>query len=247
MNLNQLKRTLVVDIETASMEVSFDKLDTQSQSFWAKKSKRLLNSHQVQNDQEFLHQLYHDKAAIFAEFAKVICISVGVFEVEDKVKSFRIKSFYGADETVLLTQFAELVQSHFYDKYHHTIAGHNLKEFDIPFICRRMIINNIKLPNLLRIHGARPWQVPHLLDTLELWKFGDYKNFSSLDLLCSVLGIPSPKEKMDGSMVSQAYWEGKIEEIKDYCEKDIVATARVMLRLLGSVELEDEKIVFVDA
>lgn len=245
MNLNQIKRTLILDIETASMAVSYEKLEPKVQSFWAKKSKRLLNDLQNQEESDVLSRLYDNKAAIFAEFGKVVCISVGIFEVTEEVESFRIKSFYGDDEKELLTSFADLLQGHFYDKYHHTIAGHNLKEFDIPFICRRMIIHKIKLPNLLRIHGARPWQVPHLLDTLELWKFGDYKNYSSLNLLCSVLGIPSPKDNMDGSEVSQAYWSGRIEEIKTYCEKDIVATARVLLRLLGSVELEDEQVVFV--
>ncbi|MEE9372442.1 MAG: ribonuclease H-like domain-containing protein [Saprospiraceae bacterium] len=246
MNLNQIKRTLVLDIETASMVVSYDLLDSKSQSFWAKKSNRLHNGSGLARDDAFLANIFDKKAAIFAEFARVICISVGIFEVGKEVESFRIKSFYGNNENEILMAFAKLLERHFYDKYHHTLAGHNLKEFDIPFLCRRMIINKIKLPNLLKIHGARPWQVPHLLDTLELWKFGDYKNYSSLDLLCSVLGIESPKDKMDGSEVSNAFWNGRIEEIKTYCEKDIVATARVMLRLLGSVELEDEKIVFVD-
>ncbi len=245
MNLNQLKRTLVVDIETASMVVSYDNLDSQSQSFWVKKSKRLSKNNNNGHNEKYLSQLYDDKAAIFAEFGKIICISVGIFEVSEQVDSLRIKSYHSDDEYELLTAFAELLQSHFYDKYHHTIAGHNLKEFDIPFICRRMIINKIKLPNLLRIHGARPWQVPHLMDTLELWKFGDYKNYSSLDLLCSILGVPSPKDKMEGSQVSRAYWEGKIEEIKSYCEKDVLATARVMLRLLGREYLADEAVVFL--
>ena len=245
MNLNQLKRTLVVDIETASMVVSFDKLDSRNQSFWRKKSKRLLKGHKLDHDHETLSQLYEDKGAIFAEFAKVICISVGIFDIHENIDSLRIKSFYGDNEFEILNSFRDLLQGHFYDKYHHTIAGHNLKEFDIPFICRRMVINGIKLPNLLRIHGARPWQVPHLMDTLELWKFGDYKNYTSLDLLCTVLGMPSPKDNLDGSQVSKAYWEGNIEEIKDYCEKDITATARVILKLLGETELSDDQVVIV--
>jgi predicted PolB exonuclease-like 3'-5' exonuclease len=245
MNLNQLKRTLVVDIETASMVVSFDKLDSRNQSFWRKKSKRLLKGHKLDHDHETLSQFYEDKGAIFAEFAKVICISVGIFDINENIDSLRIKSFYGDNEFEILNSFRDLLQGHFYDKYHHTIAGHNLKEFDIPFICRRMVINGIKLPNLLRIHGARPWQVPHLMDTLELWKFGDYKNYTSLDLLCTVLGMPSPKDNLDGSQVSKAYWEGNIEEIKDYCEKDITATARVILKLLGETELSDDQVVIV--
>ena len=165
---------------------------------------------------------------------------------EDAIETFRIKSFYSENEQDVIQGFACLLNGHFYDKYHHTLAGHNVKEFDIPFLCRRMVIHQIKLPNLMRISGARPWQIPHILDTIELWKFGDYKNYSSLDLLCSVLDIPSPKDKMDGSEVSGAFWNGRLDEIKDYCEKDLVATARVILRLLGNVKLTDDQVIWVD-
>jgi len=245
MNLNQMKKTLVLDIETASLVKCFDDLSARMKSFWEKKSMRLIKDHSEDKRQEVLSDLYDRKAAIFAEFARVVCISVGIFEVEDEIKSFRIKSFYGDNEKQILDDFSELVNAHFYDKYNHTIAGHNLKEFDIPFLCRRMVIHKMKLPNLMRLYGSRPWQVPHLLDTLDLWKFGDYKNFSSLDLLCEVLSIPTPKDNMNGSEVSQAFWDGKVEEIKEYCEKDVLACARLILRLMGAQEIEDEKVFHV--
>lgn len=246
MHLNQLRKTLVLDIETASIVDSFEKMDKRHQSFWRKKSKRFSNLHDYPLSDEELSALYVDKAAIFAEFAKVICISVGYFGIKDNsIDIFKIKSFHSDNEVAILTEFAELLNAHYFDKYHHTLAGHNIKEFDIPFLCRRMIINQIPLPNLMRISGTRPWQTPHLMDTIQLWKFGDYKNYSSLDLLCSVLDVASPKDKMDGSEVNKAYWDGRLEEIKDYCEKDLVATARVLLRLTTKFILEDEQVEFV--
>lgn len=247
MNVNQLRKTLILDIETASMVESFDKLDKRHQSFWRKKSRRFTPIHEYPLSEEELYALYEEKAAIFAEFSKVICISVGIFSIEeDDIHQFRIKSFYGDDERDILDQFSALLQDHYYDKYHHSLAGHNLKEFDIPFLCRRTIIHELSLPNLLRISGLRPWQTPHLIDTIERWKFGDYKHYSSLDLLCSVLNIPSPKDKMDGSEVNQAYWDGRIDDIKNYCEKDLVATARVFLRLVANRALHDDQVVFVN-
>jgi len=244
MNLTQIRRALVLDIETASISPTYSDLSDSMQSFWDKKSSRI-NTSSISVEDYSSEEHYDDKAAIYAEFGRVVCISVGIFEVEDEIKSFRIKSFYGDDEKQILNSFSTLLNDHFYDKYHHTLAGHNLKEFDIPFLCRRMVINEIDLPNLMNIHGAKPWQVPHLLDTLELWKFGDYKNYTSLDLLCEVLGIPSPKNQMDGSMVSAAYWNGQIEDIKTYCEKDVLATARIILRLLGNMNLGDDRVTFV--
>ena len=245
MNLNQIKKTLVLDIETASMVDSFENLSIRTKSFWTKKCQNLKAFQTEDLNESSASLLYQKKAAIYSEFSKVICISVGIFEVDDEIKSLRVKSFYGDDENSILQSFASLLNDHFYDKYHHTISGHNLKEFDIPFLCRRMIINNIRLPNLLRIHGAKPWQVPHLVDTLELWKFGDYKNYSSLDLLCHILNIPTPKDQMNGSDVSQMYWNGGIHAIKEYCEKDIVATSRILLKLLGSLHLDDDMVTFI--
>lgn len=245
MNLNQIRKTLVLDIETASISKDFKDLSVESQLFWKKKA---LNLRRHENKTEVdlgPEVLYHQKAAIFAEFGKVICISVGIFEIDEGIKSFRVKSFYGDDESEILNSFQTLLNDYFYDKYHHTLAGHNLKEFDIPFLCRRMVIHGMKLPNLLRIQGARPWQVPHLLDTLELWKFGDYKNYASLDLLCDTLSIPSPKDKMDGSQVSEAYWNGQLDDVKVYCEKDLVATARVLLRLMGGESLDDSQVMYL--
>jgi len=245
MNLNQLKKTLILDIETASMVESYENLHENQKTFWNKKSKRLSYSDQKTLEKGQVKDLYDEKAGIFAEFAMVVCISVGVFTVnKEEAESFRIKSLYGDDESKLLNDFADLLNDHFYDKFHHTLAGHNIKEFDIPFLCRRMIINQVNLPNLLRISGAKPWQLPHIMDTMELWKFGDYKNYISLDQMCSVLEIPSPKGNMNGSEVNQAYWNGQLEEIKTYCEKDLIATARVLLRLLGNTVLRDDQVVF---
>lgn len=187
--------------------------------------------------------LYENRSWIYAEFGKIIVISVWYMAQDTEgTRTFRIKSFAGDDEWSVLTEFFELLNGHF-DKNYHRLCGHNIKEFDIPYICRRAIVNNIPLPNIIDISGKKPWEVNHL-DTLEYRKFGDRKNFTSLDLLCIINDIPTPKDDISWEQVARVYRDEKdIPRIQTYCEKDVVATARLFLKFVGKSHEMPEEIV----
>jgi len=183
----------------------------------------------------------YERAGIYAEFGKIVCISCGCIQGQGDNRKLVLKSFYGDDEHQLLTGFADMLQkwSGDADKF---LCAHNGKEFDYPYICRRMIINRIAIPEALKIAGRKPWEVRHL-DTLELWKFGDYKSFTSLKLLARALDIPSPKDDIDGSMVNGVYWgEKDVERIAVYCQKDVVTLAQVLLRFHCEPLIKQENI-----
>ena len=225
----KLSNVLFLDIETAPLVYSYKDLDPALRPLWDTKFRF--------NTIESPEQQYK-KAGIYAEFAKVICISVGIFNDG----TFRVKSFYGDDEKQILKDFAELLSKH-YNRKEHLLCAHNGKEFDFPFICRRMLINGIKLPKILNIAGKKPWEICHM-DTMELWKFGDYKNYTSLNLLAAIFGIPTPKGDMDGSDVARVYWEEKnLERIVTYCQKDVLTVAQLMLRFMGQELIPDKNIV----
>lgn len=192
-------------------------------------------------------EAYLQKAGILAEFGKIICISTGYFFSDTSGKlHLKIKSIYGHDEVQILKQFVTLIDKFCKHKPRLQFAGHNIREFDIPFICRRMIINHISLPSCLNIYGAKPWEV-NMTDTMQWWKFGDYKNYTSLHLLATVLGIPTSKDDIDGSMVQQVYYKEKnLERIVNYCEKDVVVVARIIQRFKNLPMIESENIVFAD-
>ena len=202
--------------------ISFDTLDDTTKKLFADKTKYLRKD-------EFTPEDYYERAGIWAEFGKIVCISVGYFKITDDNRSFRTTSFHG-EERELLIEFKNLLETHF-NRTNHILCAHNGKEFDFPYIARRMIILGIELPYKLNLFGKKPWEVPHL-DTLDLWKFGDYKHYTSLKLLTHILGIPSPKDDIDGSEVRDVYYEeGNIDRIIIYCEKDTVAVAQILLRL----------------
>jgi DNA polymerase elongation subunit (family B) len=193
-------------------------------------------------------EVYLQRAGILAEFGKIICISTGYFYT-DKVGRIclKIKSIYGHDEKELLHQFVDLVEKFCHHKAKFQFAGHNIREFDIPYICRRMVINNITLPTCLNFYGAKPWEIC-MTDTLQWWKFGDYKNYTSLHLLASVLGIPTSKDDIDGSMVQHVYYQEKnLERIVKYCEKDVIVVARIIQRFKNITPVESENIFFADS
>jgi len=218
-NLNNI---LFIDIETVPEEENFKVLDNDMKQLWEQKT-------QYQRREEYTPEDFYDRAGIWAEFGKIICISAGNFVNKGYIRNFRVTSFFG-DEKKILKDFSNLLENHF-NQAQHVLCGHNAKEFDIPFIARRMIINQIPIPNKLNLFGKKPWEIPHL-DTLELWKFGDYKHFTSLKLLTKILGIPSPKDDIDGSQVAQVYYvEKDIDRIVNYCEKDVIAVAQIFLRL----------------
>ena len=223
MNLTiHINDILFLDIETVPQEENWNQLSDETQELFSKKT-------QYQRKEEFTAEDFYNRAGIWAEFGKIICISVGYFVDVDEKKQLRITSFFGNDEHKILTDFKILLDKHF-KKKSNVLCAHNGKEFDFPFIARRMIVHQIELPKKLNLFGKKPWEVPHL-DTLELWKFGDYKHYTSLKLLTSILGIPSPKDDIDGSEVATVYYEEKnLQRIVNYCEKDTIAVAQILLR-----------------
>ena len=226
-----LEKILFLDIETVPQVADFNELPESMKQLWMKKALHLNNHNNEPPDK------LHRNAGIYAEFGKIICISSGYF----REKKFRIKSFFGDDERSILSEFGQLLDTYFH-KSDHLLCAHNGKEFDFPFISRRMIINNIPLPAILNTPGKKPWEVNHL-DTMELWKFGDYKSFTSLNLLATILNIPTPKDDIDGSMVAHIYWKEKnIQRIVRYCQKDVVAVAQIILRFRGEQLINEQDV-----
>ena len=234
--MKQLKNILFIDIETVSTTDTLDSLNPRMQACWEQKAKKIAPELDA-------HKAYTEKAAIYAEFGKIITISAGCFlQVEGKLV-FRIKSIYGHDESALLVSFKELLEK--FPQNELQLCAHNGKEFDYPYLCRRMIINGIALPPILDIAGLKPWEVKHL-DTLEMWKFGDKKNYTSLELLAATLDAPSSKDSMDGSMVGHVYYKEKnIEQIAHYCSQDVATTAQVYLKMMLLPTLDSSSIIFV--
>ncbi|SHG78203.1 3'-5' exonuclease [Flagellimonas flava] len=228
-----LEHILFLDIETVPQEPDFSKLNEVGQELWGQKT-------QYQRKDEISAEDFYQRAGIWAEFGKIICISVGYFTFKGETRNFRVTSFHG-DEVHLLKQFKQLLKEHF-NQAKHLLCAHNGKEFDFPYIARRMVIHGINLPYKLDLFGKKPWEVPHL-DTMELWKFGDYKHFTSLKLMAHVLGVPSPKEDMDGSMVREVYYkDNDLDRIVSYCELDVITTAQVFLKLRNEELLADAEI-----
>lgn len=227
----KIENILFLDIETVAQTQNFNDLNERAKELWAKKM-----HWRIEKDEKNAEELY-EKAAIWAEFGKIVCISVGYIIVKNGERVLRIKSFYGHNEKQLLENFAFLLNTHF-NKDKHLLCAHNGKEFDFPYIARRMLINEIKLPRSLNLAGKKPWEVHHI-DTLELWKFGDYKHYTSLDLLTAIFNIPSPKTQIDGSQVNKIYWnESDIPKIADYCQKDVIALCQLLLKFKGEFEIE---------
>lgn len=232
LDLTQLDNILFLDIETVPETYRFADVDTATAHLFELKNQR------YKTDDKTFSQVYDEKAGIYAEFGKIVCISVGFVRSTATGRSIYIKSFYHDDEETLLRQFIRLLEDS-YNTFHHRLCGHNSKEFDIPFLCRRILINGLKLPNVLNIAGKKPWEVQHL-DTMELWKFGDYKAYTSLALLCNIFKIPTPKDDISGADVARVYYEeNDLPRIKTYCEKDVVALIQLFLRMNGE-DLVDE-------
>jgi DNA polymerase elongation subunit (family B) len=230
-----LEKILFLDIETVPQVYQFQDLDEKGQSLFEQK-----NRFQV-GPEKGIDQVYNERGGILAEFGKIVCISVGMVHDSGQGRAIRLKSFYHDDEETLLKQFKRLLEEHYNTPYH-LLCGHNAKEFDIPYICRRMLINGIALPSILQIAGKKPWEINHL-DTLELWKFGDYKSFTSLSLLCHVFQIPTPKDDISGADVARVYFEeNNLERIMIYCEKDVVALIQLFLRLKGDALIPESQI-----
>ena len=230
--VENISQILFIDIETSALSPNYKELSPDDQKYWDIKTNQLKRP----NDSDFgtsKDVFYIKRAGIYAEFSRIVCISIGYIDVISKHKAFIItKSFFNLIESKLLHEFSEFLQEKSVSTDIAFLCGHNIKEFDIPFICRRMIVNNIILPDLLMISGKKPWQIPFILDTLDMWKFGDYKNYICLDLLCTIFNISSPKEEISGSEVHDYFWFKKqYSAICHYCELDVFSTAMVYLRL----------------
>ncbi|WP_437823539.1 3'-5' exonuclease [Tenacibaculum mesophilum] len=237
LNKLNLQNILFLDIETVPEVELFADLSPEMQELYALKT-------QYQRKDEFTPEEFYHRAGIWAEFGKIICISVGYFVERKGENQLRVTSFYGDNEHKLLVDFKNLLDTHF-NHPNHLLCAHNGKEFDFPYIARRMIINQIELPNKLNLFGKKPWEVPHL-DTMDLWKFGDYKHYTSLKLLTAILGIPSPKQDIDGSEVANVYYQEKnLSRIVEYCERDTVAVAQLLLRFLNKPMVEEIDIIKV--
>jgi 3'-5' exonuclease len=225
---------MFLDIETVPESSSYELLNPAMRNLWDKKSKQFRTPDQIAQD-------VYERAGIYSEFGKIICISVGLIR-EKNPFIFRLKSFFGKDEKLLLSEFSGMLSKFSRNHKESLLCAHNGKEFDFPYIARRMIINGLIIPEILDNAGKKPWEIK-LLDTMDLWKFGDYKNYTSLDLLTTVLGIPTPKDDIDGSMVAGIYYnEDNLPRIVHYCEKDVLAIGRVLLRFMNLPGIDEDKI-----
>jgi len=231
-----LQQILVLDIETVPQYPTFKELPADYQELWDLKTRF------QRRDSETAAEFY-SRGGILAEFGKIICISVGIFSNKTETLTLRVKSFYGDEEKELIQSFIELLKKQADSLI---LCAHNGKEFDFPYLCRRMLINGLEIPVQLNIHGKKPWEIMHL-DTMDLWKFGDYKNYTSLKLLAAVFNIPSPKDDIDGSMVHKVYWEDNdLERIRVYCEKDVITTAQILLKFKSLPLLSNDQITIVN-
>lgn len=229
-----LENVLFLDIETVPAYSAFDQVPENFKKLWEKKAKFLGGQ-----DEDLTAEDLYQRAGIYAEFGKIVCVSCGFINGNE----IRLKSFYGDDEKILLEEFAQMLLRH-YNRPESLLCAHNGKEFDFPYLARRMLVLGIELPDILDLAGKKPWEVKHL-DTLELWKFGDYKHYTSLELLSALFNIPSPKDDIDGSQVAHVYWEEKdLERIAVYCQKDVLTTIQLFRRYMGLPLIKEEFVVY---
>ncbi|MEO5942073.1 MAG: ribonuclease H-like domain-containing protein [Ferruginibacter sp.] len=235
---------IIIDIETAAENAFFGNMPDDWQHLWEEKTLKILP------EGISAAEFYPMRAGVMAEFSKIVCISMGYFSKEQNLR-MRVKSFYGHDEKKILQDFISTLNKIESINNKWCFAGHNIKEFDIPFICRRMLINSLSIPRYLDFQNMKPWET-NIVDTFQYWRFGDYKNFTSLKLLAAAMGIPSPKDDIDGSMVGELYWKGSEEEraaslkrIAVYCQKDVVTTGNIILRFKNITPLPMDDIDFI--
>lgn len=239
LNEVDLRTVLVMDIETVSGYPNYTDLPENWRALWDKKAQSFLKNEEEQP------QDFYDRSGLYPEFGKIVSVACGVFVKKDGNWTFKVKAYSGHDEKIFLEDFAYMLDKYFYGP-EYRFCAHNGKDFDIPYLCKRMIINGIKIPGLLDVSGLKPWEIKHL-DTMELWKFGDFRAATSLNVLAASLGIPSPKDDIDGSQVGNVYWkEQDLKRIDTYCMKDVVTTARVLMKLKGMSPFSDEDIIYAD-
>ena len=229
-------KLLYLDIETVSCMKHWDMLNLEWRQLWEHKSRHFAEREKGLDSAA----IYEAKAAIYAEFGQVICVGLGIQD-HDK---FRVEAITGNEKEVL-EEFFDLVEKSYGDARQAIFIGHNIREFDIPYLCRRAIVNGLKIPPSLDLSGKKPWEVQHIHDTLEMWRFGDYKNYTSLDLLASCLGLPTSKSDISGKDVGHVYWqENDLPRIARYCIQDVILTARVYKRIKGEPGVSDQDVVY---
>ena len=234
-----LENLILIDIETVPQHPDFDLLNEEWKQLWQEKTQRSVP------DFTTPAEFYPQRAGVMAEFAKIICISMGYFTKQGNALQLRLKSFYGDDEKVLLQSFVTVLNQVETKNNKWSFAGHNIKEFDIPFICRRLLVNSLPIPAYLDFQNMKPWDT-NMVDTFQYWRFGDYKNYTSLKLLAAAMGVPSPKDDIDGSMVADVYWKEKnLDRIVTYCQKDVVTTGNIILRFKNMELLKEDQVVIV--
>jgi uncharacterized protein YprB with RNaseH-like and TPR domain len=232
-----ISNILFMDIETVSQYPSFAEVPDEWKELWSRKSEFLIKDKLVDSPETI-----YGRAGIYAEFGRIICISCGIISGSKDDKTLSLKSFFGDDEREILQQFCDMLTK-WDSENNKCLCAHNGKDFDFPYLCRRLIIHALPIPQILHISGKKPWEIQHL-DTMELWKFGDYKNYTSLNLLARSLGIPTPKDDIDGSKVGEVYWQQHdLPRIVNYCQKDVITVAQVYLRLNDRSEIKPEKII----
>lgn len=234
--MTPLHHILFLDIETVPQHPSYELMPQEWQALWTRKSEVLLRNREDETSESI-----YPRAGIYAEFGKIICISCGVLQGSGEQKKIIIKSFAGDNEKLVLHEFSEMLKKWAGNEPRY-LCAHNGKEFDFPYLCRRLIINSLPIPSILNTSGKKPWEVTHL-DTMELWKFGDFKSYTSLNLLAHTLGIPTPKDDIDGSRVWEVYWKEKnLPRIVSYCQKDVITVAQIFLRLNNESLITTENI-----
>ncbi len=234
-----LEELVFFDIECVPLVEHFAALPPELQEIW-----QLREGSKAPEGMD-LGEWYSERAGLFAEFGQVICISLGFLTRSRNGLGFRVKTIAHPEEDMVLEEFAQILHKHYPSLSRNRLCGHNIKGFDLPFLCRRMLIRGMSLPAQLDIAALKPWEIPHL-DTMELWQFGDRRNFASLRLLAAVFGIPSPKSDIDGSAVGRVFWQDNdLERIANYCALDVVTTARVLLKMAGGELLPDEAVAMV--
>jgi len=238
--LIDIKNTLIIDIETVSVNENYKDLDSRLKKQWDRKATLIKNEENLTPE-----ELFFDRAGIYAEFGKIICIAVGLFtKTKSDDMGLRIKAFGNKNEREVLTQFKNLIDKKL-DADNVILCAHNGKEFDFPYLCRRYLVNEIQIPAALQIAGKKPWEIKHV-DTMELWKFGDRKNYTSLDLLAAIFGIDSSKNNIDGSMVNKVYYQdNNLDQIIEYCKQDVIVTANLYLKLNLMPVIQNQNISYV--
>lgn len=237
--LSALRHILFIDIETVGAAQDYQSLPERLKAHWDYKAGFL------RKDEKSAEELFNERGGIYAEFGKIVCIGMGYIASSDKgpLPQLRIKTLFGDQETELLQLFADTLADKFSDP-RLTLCAHNGKEFDFPYLCRRMIVNGVKLPQVLQIAGKKPWEISHI-DTLELWKFGDYKHYTSLDLLAALMGIDTSKNDLSGDKVNQTYYQDNdLPRIAKYCAQDVAVLAQLYLCLSQSGSPTDLEIIY---